>query len=81
MDESFSNGLSNWEIVGPTALNNCTISYSTFSGGQSPELKFDYSPPINGSSFIMYKTIFLTHPSISHLRLKHYFQISMRKWI
>jgi len=74
MDESFSNGLSNWEIVGPTGLNNWTISYSTFSGGQSPELKFDYSPPINGSSFIMYKTIFLTHPSISHLRLKHYFQ-------
>ncbi len=74
MDESFSNGLTNWEIVGPTGLNNWTISYSTFSGGQSPELKFDYSPPINGSSFIMYKTIFLTHPSISGFWFKHCFQ-------
>ncbi|MDP3829996.1 MAG: T9SS type A sorting domain-containing protein [Ignavibacteriaceae bacterium] len=74
MDESFSNGLTNWEIVGPTGLNNWTISNSTFSGGQSPELKFKYSPIINGSSFIMYKSIFLTHPYNSFFWFNHCFQ-------
>ncbi len=73
MDESFSTGLTNWQIVGPSGLSNWTISNSSFSGGQSPELKFDSSPPINGSSFIMYKSIFLTHPSISFFSFKHCF--------
>ncbi|MBZ0200960.1 MAG: T9SS type A sorting domain-containing protein [Ignavibacteriaceae bacterium] len=76
MDENFSNGFTNWEIVGPAGFNNWRISPFGFAGGQAPELSLNWSPSFNGASFIMYKTVFETGPYAA-FSFKHFFNHSI----
>jgi hypothetical protein len=53
LNETFSNGLQNWQRVGPNGIQNWSISYTSYAGGNDPELEFNYSPPFTGMSAIM----------------------------
>jgi len=53
LNETFSNGLQNWQKVGPNGFNNWSISNTSYAGGNVPELSFDYVPQFTGASAIM----------------------------
>jgi len=53
VNEDFSDGLQDWEMIGPNGIQNWFLSYSSFAGGDYPELSFSWSPTFIGQSFIV----------------------------
>ena len=53
VNEEFSNGLSDWEMIGPGITQNWFISNSSFAGGNNPELSYGWNPSFSGQSIIL----------------------------
>ncbi|MBV6420610.1 MAG: hypothetical protein DAHOPDDO_01867 [Ignavibacteriaceae bacterium] len=57
-DETFDNGLNDWQIIGPSGILNWSIANSSNAGGNTPELQFLWTPSFIGNSYIMYNQEF-----------------------